>query len=308
MSAENIVTAYPTAVPHKQKQELPGLDKKLSPGIEYTKLEFWHDDGKPTLVEYKGSGKLQAKTAIVTGGDSGIGRAAALMFAREGCTGITLNYLPQEQEDANDAKAAIEADGAKVNLVSGDLTSTAQCKALVDSHMAKFGKLNILVNNASKQIKCKKFEDIDLQQVESTFRTNILQMFAVTKFALPHMKRGASIINTTSVTAYKGSANLVDYSSSKGAIVAFTRSLAVQLAARGIRANAVSPGLVITSLQAASRDPEEMEGLGVGLPLHGRGGQPAELGPAFVFLASPDSNLMTGQVMHVNSGQHIGDS
>lgn len=308
MSAANIITAYSVAVPHKQKQELPGLDKLISPGVEYTKPEFWNDDGKPSLVEYKGSGKLEGKTAIITGGDSGIGRATAIMFAREGCTGITINHLPEEHEDATDAKASVEEAGARVNLVSGDLMTESQCKTLIDNHMAKFGKLNILVNNASKQIKCKKLEGIDLKQVESTFCSNILQMFAVTKFALPHLKRGSNIINTTSVTAYKGSAVFVDYSSTKGAIVAFTRSIATQLAPRGIRANAISPGLVITALQAGSRDAEEMEGLGVGMPLHNRAGQPAELGPAFVFLASHDSNLMTGQVLHINSGQHYGAS
>ncbi|GLB34561.1 putative KR domain containing protein [Lyophyllum shimeji] len=308
MSTPQVITAYPVAIPHRQRQELPGLDKNMKPGVEHTKLEAWKDDGTPVLVEYKGSGKLEGKTAIITGGDSGIGRAAAIMFAREGCKGITISHLPQEAEDAKDAKAAIEAAGAKVNLVSGDLTVTGQCKALVDSHMKEFGKLNILVNNASKQIQCEKLEDIDLNQVEHTFRSNILQMFAVTKFALPHMNRGSSIINTTSVTAYKGYPTLVDYSSTKGAIVSFTRSLAVQLAKRGIRANAVAPGVVITPLQAATRSEEEMEGLGVGMPLHNRGGQPAELGPAYVFLASYDSNLMTGQVIHINAAEHIGDS
>ncbi|KAF8078931.1 hypothetical protein FPV67DRAFT_1663598 [Lyophyllum atratum] len=200
------------------------------------------------------------------------------MFSREGCTGITISHLPEEQEDAKDAKAAVEADGAEVNLVSVNLMADEQCKALVDGHLKKFGKLDILVNNASKQIICKKFEQIDLKQVESTFRSNILQI----------------IVNTTSVTAYKGSGGLVDYSSTKGAIVAFTRSLAVQLAPRGIRAPV---------------PPEEMEGLGVGMPLHGRAAQPAELGPAYVFLASSaDSNIMTGQVLHMNNGQHIGAS
>ncbi|KAF5385068.1 hypothetical protein D9615_001254 [Tricholomella constricta] len=308
MSAQDIITAYSVAVPHKQAQDMPGLDKHISPGVEYTKLELWDDQGKPSLVEYKGSGKLRGKTAIITGGDSGIGRAAAIMFAREACTGITISYLPEEHEDANSAKTTLEEAGTQVNLVPGDLMEEQQCKVLVDSHLNKFGKLNILVNNASKQIICKKFEDIDLKNVESTFRSNILQMFAVTKFALPHLKRGSSIINTTSVTAYKGSTGLVDYSATKGAIVTFTRSMAAQLAPRGIRVNAVAPGPVITALQASSREREDMEGLGVGMPLHGRAGQPAELGPAYVFLASSDSNIMTGQVMHINSGQHVGGS
>ncbi|KAF8640952.1 hypothetical protein AX17_000599 [Amanita inopinata Kibby_2008] len=155
---------------------------------------------------------------------------------------------------------------------------------------------------------CKNFEEIDLANVQSTFHSNILQMFAVTKFALPYLKRGASIINTPSVTAYKGSPALIDYSSTIGAIISFTRSLSVQLAPRGIRVNAVAPGPVVTALQAASRTADNMEGWGIGTPLHGRAGQPAELGPAYVFLASSDSNIMTGQTLHINSGQHVGGS
>ncbi|KAF9466989.1 NAD(P)-binding protein [Collybia nuda] len=308
MSAADIITAYSVAVPDKQKQNLPGLDKHITPGVEYSKLEAWSDEGKPSLYEYAGSGKLTGKTAIITGGDSGIGRATAIMFAREGCKGITVSYLPQEAEDANAAKATLEKEGTTVVLMAGDLMQEDFCKAVVDTHIQKFGKLNILVNNASKQIINKNFEEIDLKKVESTFRSNILQMFATTKFALPHLNRGSSIINTTSVTAYRGSGGLVDYSSTKGAIVSFTRSLAVKLAPRGIRVNAIAPGPVITALQPASRSAEDMEGMGVGMPLHGRAGQPAELGPAYVFLASSDSNIMTGQVLHLNSGDHIGSS
>ncbi|KAF8808184.1 NAD(P)-binding protein [Phlegmacium glaucopus] len=308
MSAKDIITAYSVAVPHKQEQNLPGLDKHIKPGMEYSKLEVWDDDGKPSLVEYVGSGKLQGKTAIITGGDSGIGRAAAIMFAREGCTGITISHLSEEAEDAEEAKRLIEESGAKCLTVAVDLMKDNECRELVEKHLETFGKLNVLVNNASKQIMCQNFEDIDLENVASTFQSNILQMFAVTKFALPYLKRGSSIINTTSVTAYKGSLNFVDYSATKGAIVTFTRSLSIQLAPKGIRVNAVAPGPVITALQAASRPADNMEGLGVGMPLHGRAGQPAELGPTFVFLASMDSNIMTGQVIHVNSGQHVGGS
>ncbi|KDR85811.1 hypothetical protein GALMADRAFT_84969 [Galerina marginata CBS 339.88] len=308
MSAKDIITAYSVAVPEKQEQNLPGLDKAMDPHLEYSKLEIWDDEGKPRLFEYKGSGKLKGKTAIITGGDSGIGRAAAIMFGREGCSGITITHLPEEAEDAKDAKKMIEDSGAKCNILSVDLMDEAACKTLVQDHLRKFGKLDILVNNASKQIMCKSFEDIDLKNVESTFRSNILQMFAVTKFALPHLKRGSSIINTTSVTAYRGSAGLVDYSSTKGAILTFTRSLAAQLAPKGIRVNAVAPGPIITALQAGSRSADNMEGFGVGMPLHGRAGQPAEAGPSYVFLASSDSNIMTGQVIHINSGDHIGGS
>ncbi|KAF9555429.1 NAD(P)-binding protein [Agrocybe pediades] len=308
MSAEDIVTAYSVAVPNKQKQDLPGLDKKMSPHIEYTKQEYWDENGKPYLVEYQGAGKLKGKTAIITGGDSGIGRSAAILFAREGATGITIAYLEEEAEDAKDAQKMIEESGARVNLFAGDLMDEQACKNLVDSHLKAFGKLDILVNNASKQIACEKFGEINLKNVESTFRSNILQMFAVTKFALPHLKRGSTIINTTSVAAYMGSGSLVDYSSTKGAILTFTRSLATQLAPKGIRVNGVAPGPIITALQAATWDEGTMKGLGVGMPLHGRAGQPAEVGPSYVFLASSDSNIMTGQVIHVNSGEHFGGS
>ncbi|TFK51549.1 NAD(P)-binding protein [Heliocybe sulcata] len=310
MSAEDIITAYKhVAVPEKQEQNLPGLDKNIEPGLEYTKQEVWDDEGKPVLREYVGSGKLKGKTAIVTGGDSGIGRSAAMLFAREGAAGITIVHLTEEKEDAEAVKLALEKDGAKCLLVPCNLEKEKDCQAVVDAHVQTFGSLHVLVNNASKQILASKLEDIDLENVRSTFQSNILQMFAVTKFALPHMKRGSSIINTTSVTAYKGSGSLVDYSSTKGAIVTFTRSLATQLAPKGIRVNAIAPGPVITSLQAASRPADQMEGLGVGMPLHGRAAQPAEMGPAYVFLASPsDSNCMTGAVLHINNGQHIGGS
>ncbi|KAH7902835.1 hypothetical protein BJ138DRAFT_1021468, partial [Hygrophoropsis aurantiaca] len=204
---------------------------------------------------------------------------------------------------------AIKTDGrTEVNALALNLQDETACQKLVHSHIQKFGTINILVNNAGKQVICENFENIDLATVKSTFESNILQMFAVTKFALPHMKRGSSIINTTSVVAYAGSPTLVDYSSTKGAILTFTRSLAMQLAPKGIRVNAVAPGPVITALQPASRDGEEMEGFGVGMPMHGRAAQPAELGPAFVFLASPDSNVMTGACLHVNNGKHVGGS
>ncbi|CAA7264877.1 unnamed protein product [Cyclocybe aegerita] len=305
-SAQEIIAAYPVAVPERQTQTLPGLDKRMNPHLEYTKLEVWDDNGKPSLVEYTGSGKLLGKTAIITGGDNGIGRAAAIMFAREGASGITIAHLPEELEDAKDAKKMIEDSGAMCDAVLANLMDDFTCQKLVENHILSFGKLDILVNNASKQIMNKQnFAEIDLRIVESTFRSNILQMFAITKYALPHLKRGSSIINTTSATAYRGSARLVDY---KGAILTFTRSLALQLMPKGIRVNAVAPGPIVTALQAGSRSEENMEGWGVGTPLHGRAGQPAEVGPSYVFLASRDSNIMTGQVIHVNSGEHIGGS
>ncbi|TRM64620.1 hypothetical protein BD626DRAFT_492466 [Schizophyllum amplum] len=308
-SDREVITAYDVALPEKQEQNLPGLDKKIAPGLEYTRLEEWDEEGNPRLVEYQGTGKLKNKAIIVTGGDSGIGRAAAIAFAREGAAGITITYLPQEKADAEDAKKDIEASGAKVVLVKVDLINEEDCKRVVDEHVKAFGRIDVLVNNASKQNLCADLAEIDLKEVHNTFQTNILQMITITKYALPHMKRGTSIINTTSVTAYKGSSSLIDYSSTKGAIVTFTRSLSIQLAPKGIRVNAVAPGVVITALQAGSRSEDDMEALGLGTPIINRGAQPAEMAPTYVYLASArDSNFMTGAVLHINGGQHIGGS
>ncbi|WWC88755.1 uncharacterized protein L201_003668 [Kwoniella dendrophila CBS 6074] len=302
-----VVTAYKEMTEiKKQKQNLPGKDTAMDPLAEFTKLEWWNDDGEPYLQEYRGNGKLKGKKAIITGGDSGIGRAAAQQFAREGAD-VTIVYLPQEEEDAQRTKKAIEEDGQKCLTLARDLMDETAVKSIIEEHIKEYGKLDILVNNASKQIMCKDLADIDLENVESTFRSNIMGMFALTKFALPHLKRGASIINSSSVTAFKGSPAMMDYSSTKGAIVTFTRSLAMQLAPKGIRVNAVCPGPVYTPLQPASRPAEQMEEWQLGtLPLHGRANQPAEMGPAYVFLASADSNAMTGQMMHLNNGQWIG--
>ncbi|KAI6104392.1 hypothetical protein F5141DRAFT_1007240 [Pisolithus sp. B1] len=299
--AEELITAYPVAVPEKQKQELPGLDTRLRPGVEYVKQEHWDHHGKPHLRTYKGSEKLRGKYAIVTGGDSGIGRAVALLYAIEGLKGITISYLPQEKEDAKNAAEQITKEGCDVNLIQVDLQREEDCRKVVEGHLSVFERLDILVNNASKQITTDTIEDLDLESVRSVFESNILQMIAVSKFAVPHMKRGAAIINTTSVVAYSGNPRLLDYASTKGAIVSFTRALARQLLPRGIRVNMVAPGPVITALQAASREAEEMEGFGLGTPLHGRAAQPAEIAPSFVFLGSSDSNCMTGQCIHVNS-------
>ncbi|KAK4943364.1 hypothetical protein LTR10_017038 [Elasticomyces elasticus] len=277
-------------IKEKQQQDLPGTEESMKPTSESTKLE-----GSEGFVEYAAAGKLKGKKALITGGDSGIGRAVAILFAREGAD-VSIVYLPEEQKDAEGTKKAVEKEGKECLLIPGNLMDNNTCKEAVQKHVDKFEQLNILVNNASKQMMCQDFAEIDLDNVESTFRSNILQMFAVTKFALPHMKKGSSIINTTSTVAFRGSAAMVDYSSSKGAIVSFTRALAKNLTPKGIRVNAVAPGPVHTPLQPASRPAEQMEGFGEQSQI-GRPGQPSEIAPSFVFLASKDSELYYGQIL-----------
>lgn len=234
-----IITAYPNYAPGKQTQSLPGSEDRMDPLAEHLLLEKFDDDGNPYLEEYKGTGKLAGKTAIVTGGDSGIGRSVALMFAREGAK-VSLAYLPEEEKDAQRVvKIVKEAPMGEKEIftIPGDLTDENYCKSLIEKHMSKYGKLDIVVSNASKQIPCKKIEDIKMEDVESTFRSNILGTFALIKYAVPHLKRGSSIIISGSVTAYKGSANKVDYSSTKGALHTLTRSLSQQLAPRWVEAS-----------------------------------------------------------------------
>lgn len=292
------------------RQNLPGLDQKMDPLAEHVLVEKWDNNGKPYLEEYKGTGKLAGKSAIVTGGDSGIGRSVALFFARESAN-VTINYLPEEQEDAEKVAELVKAApmGTKeLHLVPGDLRDPNFCKSLIDSHVAKWKSLDVLVHNASKQISVKDIADIDIANVESTFQSNIVAAFSLSKHAVPHMKRGSSIIVSGSVTGFKGSADKLDYASTKGALHSFSRSLAQQLAPKGIRVNGVAPGPVYTPLQPASQSAEKMDGWAVGVePLHGRPGQPAELGPSYVFLAdSGASNLITGSTLHINAGVWMG--
>ncbi|CEH15506.1 reductases with broad range of substrate specificities [Ceraceosorus bombacis] len=299
-----IVTAYPNAIPSKQSQSGPGLDKDMKPGAAHYQVETWDNDGKPYLTEYKGTGKLEGRRAIITGGDSGIGRAIALFYAREGAK-ITLACLPEEAEDARSVEQLVkEGPGSKsIIIVPGDVKDHAYCKSLIDTHIKQWGGLEILVNNASQQIECKDLAEIDLKNVESTFQTNIVAMIALAKFALPHLKRGAgTIINDASVTAYKGSIGFADYAATKGAIVTFTKALAGQLAPKGIRVNAVAPGPVYTPMQ---RRPEQQKAWKVGALVRFLC-TPAELAGAFVFLADPVyTNCMTGQVVHVNNGGYF---
>ncbi|KAM3530974.1 hypothetical protein MY4038_004646 [Beauveria bassiana] len=278
-------------VPQAQAQNLPGSERDMAPSSESTKLE-----GKDKHHEYLAAGKLKGNKALITGGDSGIGRSIAVLFAREG-SDVTIVYLPEEEQDADDTKKMVEKEGRKCLLVAGDLMDNKTCLQAVEKHVKEFGVIHTLVNNASKQIMCTDLAEINLDDVESTFRSNILQMFAITKYALPHMQRGGSIINTTSTVAFRGTAAMVDYSATKGAITSFTRSLAKQLLPKGIRVNAVAPGPVHTPLQPASRPPEQMEGFGKKSQL-GRPGQPSEIAPSFIFLASKDSELYYGQILH----------
>ncbi|KAJ7673816.1 hypothetical protein DFH06DRAFT_1173340 [Mycena polygramma] len=303
------ISAYKASVvvPKQKQDSLPGLDHHMEVPAEHSKLECWDDEGKPYLKEYVGSEKLKGKKVIITGGDSGIGRTASIFFAREGAD-LTVVYLPEEEKDAKSLQEEITKNTSReILLLPLDLTTTGASKKVISAHLEKFGKLDILVNNASKQIMSSGIEDLKDENILSTFQSNIFQMIHLTREAVPHMKRGAAIINTTSVVAYKGSSHLLDYSATKGAIATFTRSLAMELAPKGVRVNAVAPGLFYTPLQPASRDAEQMEGWGLGaVPLHGRVGQPAEIGEVYVLLAGPGGNYMTGTVIHVNGGVHIG--
>jgi NAD(P)-dependent dehydrogenase (short-subunit alcohol dehydrogenase family) len=248
---------------------------------------------------YKGSGKLESKVGIVTGGDSGIGRAVAIAFAKEGAD-IVIAYL-NEHGDANDTRNEIEHCGRKCVLISGDVGDDKFCAEVVAKAISTFGHIEILVNNAAEQHVRDSILDIDNSQLEKTFRTNIFSMFYMVKAALPHLKKGARIINTTSVTAYKGSPHLLDYSATKGAIVAFTRSLSLQLMEKEINVNGVAPGPIWTPLIPSTFPPDEVADFGKKVPMK-RPGQPDEVAPCYVFLASQDSSYIAGQILHPNGG------
>lgn len=283
---------------NQQKQTLPPQHQDVQPG---------HEDlmnPKPTFDDqsYIGSGKLKDKVAIITGGDSGIGRAVAVFFAKEGAN-VVISYL-DEQEDAEETKKHIEAEGQKCLLVSGDIGEETVCQQVVAKTVETFGQVDILVNNAAEQHPQKGIEDITSEQLERTFKTNIFSFFHLTKAVLPHFKKGSAIINTSSVTAYAGNEQLIDYSSTKGAITAFTRSLALNLAGKGIRVNAVAPGPIWTPLIPSTFPADQVATFGANTPMK-RPGQPEELAPAYVFLASDDSSYMSGQTLHVNGGKIV---
>lgn len=249
--------------------------------------------------KYKGSGKLKDKVALITGGDSGIGRAVAIAYAKEGAN-VAIAYLRQH-EDAKETKHRVEQEGVRCLAIAGDIGDENFCKQAVEQTLDELGQLDILVNNAAEQHPQKSIENISAEQLERTFRTNIFSMFYLTKAALPHLKEGSAIINTTSVTAYKGSPQLLDYSSTKGAIVAFTRSLSLSLAEKGIRVNGVAPGPIWTPLIPSTFPEEKVETFGKDVPMQ-RAGQPEEVAPSFVFLASDDSSYFSGQILHPNGG------
>ncbi len=270
-----------------EEPRLPGHETELEP----------KPDWEP---RYPGSGRLEGKVAIVTGGDSGIGRATAVLFAREGAN-VAIAYL-EEHDDAHITADAIEQEGGEALTFAGDLGDPEVAKTLVDQVIAKWGRLDVLVNNAGEQHPDKDIRDITPEQLQRTFQTNIYSMFYVTQAARPHLKKGAAIVNCTSITMYQGSKELLDYSSTKGAITAFTRSLSENLIGDGIRVNAVAPGPIWTPLNPfGGASPEKLESFGKDTPM-GRPGQPNEVAPAFLFLACEDSSYMSGQVLHPNGG------
>lgn len=277
-----------TPIPPQRQDRQPGHEAAMRPRPA-SAMEGW-----------RGSGKLAGQVALVSGGDSGIGRAVAIGFAKEGAD-VAILYL-DETEDAADTKRLVEATGRRCLALPGDIGDPAFCQRAVRKVAESFGRLDILVNNAAEQHVCDSFAEIPVPQVERTFRTNILGAIWLTKAALPHLEEGAAIINTTSITAYQGNPTLVDYAATKGALVAFTRSLAKALGKKGIRVNAVAPGPIWTPLIPASFDAERTAGHGQGAPME-RPGQPDEVAPSFIFLASnADSSYMSGQVLHPNGG------
>jgi len=290
---QNPTTQYPKSdVISKQSQPEPGLDENLAPHA---------DHGEKT---YKGSGRLKGRRALITGGDSGIGRAIAIAFAREGAD-VAINYLPQEMSDAEDVLSIIKLAGQKGVGISCDITDENACKSMVETAVNELGGIDILVNNAGKQVYVEDVEDLTSEQFQETFATNVFAMFWISKAAIPHMPEGASIINTTSIQSYQPSPGLLDYASTKGAITSFTKSLAKMLVGKGIRVNAVAPGPIWTPLQPSHGQPQEkLEKFGSNVPL-GRPGQPAELAPAYVFLASQESSYITAEVIGVTGGNHL---
>jgi NAD(P)-dependent dehydrogenase (short-subunit alcohol dehydrogenase family) len=277
-------------VPPQHQNQQPGLESQMNP--------------KPKSIDstYKGNAKLKDKVAIITGGDSGIGKSVAIYFAKEGAN-VVVAYL-NEHEDAQETQKFIEKEGVKCLLLPGDIGQEAFCQEVVTKAIEAFGKIDIIVNNAAEQHPQTSIENITAEQLQKTFQTNVFSYFFLTKAALPHLKSGSSIINTASITAYKGNEKLLDYSATKGAIVTFTRSLSQQLAGKGIRVNGVAPGPIWTPLIPSTFTSDEVATFGANTPMK-RPGQPCELAPSYVFLACEDSSYMTGQMLHVNGGSIV---
>jgi NAD(P)-dependent dehydrogenase (short-subunit alcohol dehydrogenase family) len=274
-------------IPPQRQDRQPGVEAEMQPRPQ------------SAMENYRGSGKLAGKTALISGGDSGIGRAVAVGFAKEGAD-VAILYL-DEKQDADETVRLVEAAGKRAIAVAGDVGNSQFCRGAVDQVVKQFGRIDILVNNAAEQHVVQKFEDLTDGQLERTFRTNIFGMFYLTRAALPHIPEGGAIVNTTSVTAYQGNPQLIDYASTKGAIVAFTRSLSKALMERSIRVNAVAPGPIWTPLIPASFPEEKTAKHGQAAPME-RPGQPDEVAPCYIFLASPDASYMSGQVLHPNGG------
>lgn len=272
----------------EQSQDTPGIESQMIP--------------EPIIItdDYKGSDKFKNKVVLITGGDTGIGRSVAVHFAREGAN-IAIVYL-SEDKDAEETAEMIRKENSKCLLLKGDIGNEDECKEFVQKTVKEFGGLNILVNNAGEQHPKDSLEEIDSETMEKTFRTNIFSMFYLTKEALKHLKEGDSIINTTSITSYRGSEHLIDYSATKGAITAFTRSLGTNLAKKGIRVNAVAPGPIWTPLIVSTFD--KVSDFGHDTPI-GRAGQPYEVAPAYLFLASDEASYITSQVIHPNGGEVV---
>lgn len=283
---------YPAMDIPEQRQQEPGLDSQLQPPA---------DHGQNT---YRGCERLKGRKAFITGGDSGIGRAVAIAYAREGA-GVAFTYLPAEQEDADETVRLVEESGRQAVAIAGDLSDETFCHEAVEKAVTELGGLDIIVNNAGKQIYVDDIGQLETPQLEQTFAVNVFAMFWIVKAALPHLPAGASIINTTSIQSYQPSPGLLDYASTKGAITAFTQALGKQLIEKGIRVNAVAPGPIWTPLQPSYGQPmEKLTQFGKNTPL-GRPGQPAELAPAYVFLASQESSYMTAEVIGVTGGNHL---
>ena len=291
-TTENPTEAGPQPPFSEQEQPAPGLEREMEPRPDYGEQS------------YRGHGRLEGKAAVITGGDSGIGRAVALAFAREGAD-VLISYLPQEEADARETLRVIEEAGRRGVGVPGDIGQEEVCQQIIQRAVGELGRLDILVNNAAAQVQRESIDEIPPDEWEHTFRVNITAMFHLTKAALPHLGEGSTIINTTSIQAYKPSPSLLAYATTKGAIVTFTKGLAQQLVERGIRVNAVAPGPVWTPLIPATGKPEDVSQFGKDSPM-GRPAQPAEFAGVFVFLASQESSYITGEVIGVTGGTPMG--